>query len=392
MDNDARASSSALDAKQARKQVRKRTDKVAYSLPSHKKSKFAISTPHAPALEPALNPLARALFLFDLSLIRRVYAFHDKQRHSEDESHKIEANRWIEEYIEIKHQWKNIELGQGQFTQSYMEDRYFIPFWTEGLRIVKDALRDNRTSTNAIEKRSVFTRILTEYEKLACSLQEKLIDASRQGLLEKGVIISIQDRWVKLEEVLRWYYDSRNALRDEDSAYELPIAPTWAEVRCLVEESAQQASNVSLARKDVVGVSTNSTRTNKAILILGLRIDIAFVLWLILFICIVVSIALFALGYACSPHSKGTTSDADFWFLTQAAVMQCLGLCISALREGKNMTTPVVRWALLAVVAAICSLTAIPLYLVAPTEWSSFLSLTATATQTFMVLQHFLSR
>lgn len=96
--------------------------------------------------------------------------------------------------------------------------------------------------------------------------------------------------------------------------------------------------------------------------------------------CVVISIALFAIGYACSPYVKGTTNDADFWFLAQAAVMQCLGLCVSALLEEENGDTPLVRWAVPAAIAAICSFTAIPIYLVAPTEWSSFLSLTATAT------------
>lgn len=129
--------------------------------------------------------------------------------------------------MEIKRQWRNIESSQSQFTQSYMEDRYFVPFWTEGLHIVKGALRNNRASTNAMKKRSDFVRILTEYEDMACTLQQKLIDASGRGLLEDAVMFSIQDRWVKLDEVLKWYYDSQNRVRDKNTPPSSPTSLGW---------------------------------------------------------------------------------------------------------------------------------------------------------------------
>lgn len=71
--------------------------------------------------------------------------------------------------------------------------------------------------------------------------------------------------------------------------------------------------------------------------------------------------------------------------------MQLLGLLISALLEWKTGGLPKWRWVLPSAIAACCSIIAIPLYLILPTEWSSFLSLVAGATQSFMVLQYFLS-
>jgi chromate transport protein ChrA len=149
------------------------------------------------------------------------------------------------------------------------------------------------------------------------------------------------------------------------------------EVRCLVQSDPRTRSDATQP-----GTTTG---------LLGGKIDGAFILWSALFSCAVTSIAFFALGYANSPHLQGTTNDADFWFLIQATIMQLLGLIVSALLERKSGGLPKWRWALPTAIAGACSITAIPLYLVVPTEWSSFLSLVAGATQSFMVLQYFLS-
>lgn len=140
-----------------------------------------------------------------------------------------------------------------------------------------------------------------------------------------------------------------------------------------------------------IASSTKATQSDVTAGLLEGKIDGAFILWLALFGCAVTSTAFFALGYAHSLHLRGTTKDADFWFLIQATIMQLLGLVVSALLERKSGGLPKWRWVLPTAIAGACSITAIPLYLVVPTEWSSFLSLVAGATQSFMVLQHFLS-
>jgi hypothetical protein len=121
------------------------------------------------------------------------------------------------------------------------------------------------------------------------------------------------------------------------------------------------------------------------------RIDGAIILWSTFFGSAVTSVAFFALGYAHSPHIQGSTSDPDFWFLAQGCITQILGLAASALLEWKSGNLPKWRWVLPTGIAGLCSITAAPLYVVAPTEWSSFLALVASAAQSFMILQHFLS-
>jgi hypothetical protein len=106
----------------------------------------------------------------------------------------------------------------------------------------------------------------------------------------------------------------------------------------------------------------------------------------------IANIAFFALGYSRSPHVSGSTKDADFWFLAQASTTQFLGLTTFALLECKHDKLSKWRWALPIVIAGMCSIMATPLYAIAPTEWSTFLASVASALQTFLILQHFLTR
>lgn len=121
------------------------------------------------------------------------------------------------------------------------------------------------------------------------------------------------------------------------------------------------------------------------------RTDSTFVFWSVSAVCIWTSLTFFARGYAKSPHSRGSTKDADFWFLLQSSTTQLIGLSVSALIEWQNRNHSQWRWIIPRGIAGICAFVAIPLYIAAPTEWSSFLSQIAGLTQTFMICQHFLS-
>lgn len=164
------------------------------------------------------------------------------------------------------------------------------------------------------------------------------------------------------------------------------------EVRWSIQENE---SRIKTGKESVRNpLSSMTAKTNqpfKITVILGRKVDGTFVLWLALFCGIFASVPLFVQGHALSPHEKGTTNDADFWFLKQASIMQLLGSIVSALLESRNGELPRWRWVLPSIIAAACSVTASPLYLLVPTEWSAFLSLIAGDTQSFMVLQHFLS-
>lgn len=168
------------------------------------------------------------MFLFDLELLKPVQVFDRKQVCSTDEARKAEADRRMEDFLEIKRQWKDIDSSQSQFNKSYLQDNYFVPVWVEGLRIVKEAIGSNKGSGNQIQKQSEYIRILTYYESLACNLRDQMVGTARQGLLEKEVLYSIQERWIRLDEILDWYYDFDNRHLGEDIPPTSRWAPKWS--------------------------------------------------------------------------------------------------------------------------------------------------------------------
>jgi hypothetical protein len=167
------------------------------------------------------------LFALDFKLLQRVRAADRKHLNSADDARKIEANRRIGDFNEIQRQWKNINSNQSQFSQSYMQDPQFVPVWAEGLRIMKEALGSKSSSSNSIKKQSDFTDILIGYDGLACRLRDEMVGTAHQGHLEKEVLYSIQDRWIRLDEILDWYCDLYNRDLDEDTPPMSRSSPKW---------------------------------------------------------------------------------------------------------------------------------------------------------------------
>lgn len=234
--------SSAHDAKNDRKHLRKRAQNAAYSMPGEwyllpnypfsmwtgqKPPGFAICDQYGPSLESPLIPLARALFLLDNELLRRVQALERKRVSSADELHKADARSRLSEFAEIKRQWRDIGSCKHQFNQSYLKDRRFVGFWEEGLQSIRKVLGCNEVSRNQDEKRSTFVSILLRYEKLAGSLLAELLHVAGDGVLQEDVIYLIRERWMRLDEVLDWYYNSRSDIQ-EGTPYPSRSTPNWS--------------------------------------------------------------------------------------------------------------------------------------------------------------------
>ncbi|KAJ4302811.1 hypothetical protein N0V90_001702 [Kalmusia sp. IMI 367209] len=342
-----------------------------------------------PPLEPVFLPLARALILLDDELIRRVQKFYQKRTSSADEARKAKNAQLLKDCIEIKRQWKDINSGKCNFTHLYMKSDQFIPIWAEGLKIIKEAFVGN--ASHQSKKRSDFEKILYNCDTLASQIMSQMIDIAHQGLLDLEVLYSIQARWIRLDEVLKWYYDLCNEDADEPGQRVYRISLTWKEVRGLIQpDDAKTKSDKELIQIQPAGNVKNETEPGVMIGLAEGKHFNAFIFWLAFFSCAVISTALFALGYGRSLHLKGTTNDPDFWFLIQATCIQILGLIVSALVEKKRDGLPAWRWCLPTAIAGACAMGSIPLYLLVPKEWSSFLSGIAGATQTFMALQYFL--
>jgi hypothetical protein len=162
-----------------------------------------------------------------MQLLQRVQRFYEKRASPTDEAHKAKAVPSVEECIEIRQQWKDVDSGQFKFSQRYMTSNHFVPIWTEGLRIIKETLGSNQMSNNQPKKRNDFERILLHYETLTKSLKSRMVDAAHRGLLESEVLFSIQDRWVRLDEVVDWYYNLCNLDVNEDECRIVRNSSTW---------------------------------------------------------------------------------------------------------------------------------------------------------------------
>lgn len=165
--------------------------------------------------------------MLDVQLFKRVQNFYQNRAASLDEARKARGVPSLEECFQIRQQWKNIDSGQRQFSQLYMKSDHFVPVWKEGLRIVKEALQRNQTFNNQSQKRNDFEKILSQYETLAESLKSQIVDAAHRGLLEAEVFYSIQARWIRLDEILDWYYDLYNINVDEDVPHVSRRSSNW---------------------------------------------------------------------------------------------------------------------------------------------------------------------
>jgi hypothetical protein len=102
------------------------------------------------------------------------------------------------------------------------------------------------------------------------------------------------------------------------------------------------------------------------------------------------SAGIFAVGFSKSPHYKGSIHDADFWFSVQASIAQMTCLVGSTLVTWRADRALTWHWLLPAGIASFCTLCTAPLYILTPTEWSSFSALVATVLQSVLVLHPFL--
>jgi hypothetical protein len=167
------------------------------------------------------------LVLFDIRLVHRVQKFHQKRVSSVDETRKAEALRWVEDCNDIRQQWKDIDSGQCQFSELYMKSDRFVPIWKEGMRIIKEVLRSKQVSSNESKKRNDFARILAHYESLADDLQTQMVDTAHQNLFDPEFFNPIQERWMRLDETVKLYYDLCNLGVDEDEHPVFRRSLTW---------------------------------------------------------------------------------------------------------------------------------------------------------------------
>ncbi|KAI1662796.1 hypothetical protein F4813DRAFT_341969 [Daldinia decipiens] len=110
----------------------------------------------------------------------------------------------------------------------------------------------------------------------------------------------------------------------------------------------------------------------------------------IVFIVVAISIIPMAIAWSKSTNTPGSTGDSDFWVQVQNAILQVLGLSTTMLVAHQRLLNDKTAWnyaCYFTIAGVICSILAIPVYLLVPTIWSSFSSFLSTIMQSGATLQ-----
>lgn len=102
-----------------------------------------------------------------------------------------------------------------------------------------------------------------------------------------------------------------------------------------------------------------------------------------------------------SDHKVGKFKNDSFWSQLQSSIAQSIGLLIASLSlwkrfkkerqnswdENRRQRKRYWAWIVPTIVSFLCAVLAIPLYVVAPTDWSAFMSMVSIAIQTLVIAQ-----
>ncbi len=108
---------------------------------------------------------------------------------------------------EIYGQFKDIELGHAYFHKGYFQERIIVTYWAKSLHqarqlIVKRGFVTDKTGN------PLATKPIERAEDAAVTLSDKLLRAASQGSLTRDMLVTIEERWARLDEIL--------SLREQD--------------------------------------------------------------------------------------------------------------------------------------------------------------------------------
>lgn len=316
-----------------------------------------ISNRHGPKLESdVLISIADSFLEFDLiSLELCDLSSEIGTALANGNDHQAAINR--QEIAAIREELSLIQSGQLQSHRDVLKNQVLVGYTGKSLSLWSLQGFDD----NTFVQRRISDGVPDMLSKVR-NVPDRLVVAAHQGLLDLEVHAVLRRRWDKIEGVI---YTRRGRM----SSHLLKRYSSWEVLM------ATDKNDSSTSGKEKIT-----------------RIENSRLIWLNTFlwatfasnICLTIPFVLKA--YQFSPHTPGTREDPDFWFLAQSSINQSVVLLISALGLWKLKSTHLWVW-LPAVMAVVCNMLAMPMYLFAPTEWSSFCVVVAGAIQSFMVLQ-----
>ncbi|KAF4502482.1 salicylate hydroxylase [Fusarium agapanthi] len=260
----------------------------------------------------------------------------------------------LEDLQTIITQIQDINNGRFVFSSLYLKERHILYYWGRAFSF----LSQNLLAGDEIHQPSLGNlKRITEY---ASDIESAVLDAGSARVLTSDCRLVLSERWDLLESALNLYHQHSQSPR---------TVAKWPEIA----RKVQAAQKIS-PQDTKAGLATQSGTFTT-------------ILWLTFIGTTLSNVWTFALAYNYSEHTPGTTKDADFWFLMQSCITQGFTLIISGIPLRADPRLRKRTWVPPMFLALICTVIAPPLYLTAPTEWSSFVGLVAGGIQAFMVLQ-----
>ncbi|KAF5566700.1 hypothetical protein FPHYL_3641 [Fusarium phyllophilum] len=332
---------------------------VGWLSPSPQPPKAIINSNYGPALtNEELYTVARSLSELDRYLLSSCQHVYEQIVSGELNAGDVSAHRLalndLEDLQTIMTQIQDITLGRFVFSDLYLKERHILYYWGRAFSFISQLLK---ASDGINEPVLGMLKTITEY---ASDIESAVLDAGSAGVLTSDYRLVLSERWDLLENVFDLCHEHSQSPR---------TVSKWSEI----------ARKIHAAPKVV-------PQDTKAGLLTQSGTFIA-ILWLTFIGTTLSNVWTFALAYNYSDHKPGTTKDADFWFLMQSCITQGFTLIISGIPLRADSRLRKRTWVPPMLLALICTIIAPPLYLTAPTEWSSFVGLIASGIQAFMVLQ-----
>ncbi|KAF5582546.1 salicylate hydroxylase [Fusarium pseudoanthophilum] len=321
--------------------------------------KAVINDNYGPALtNEELYALARSLSKLDQFLLLYCQHFYQQIASGALNPGDVSAQRLalndLEDLQTIIAQIQDINNGRFIFSSLYLKERHILYYWGRAFSF----LSQNLLAGDGIHQPSLgnLERII-EY---ASDIESAVLDAGSAEVLTSDYRLVLSERWDLLESAINLYHQHSQSPR---------TVAKWPEIARKI-----QAAPKVVPQDTKAGLPTQSGTFTT-------------ILWLTFIGTTLSNVWTFALAYNYSDHKPGTTKDADFWFLMQSCITQGFTLIISGIPLRADPRLRKRTWVPPMLLALVCTIIAPPLYLTAPTEWSSFVSLIASGIQAFMVLQ-----
>ncbi len=170
-----------------------------------------------------LLAIARTLCTLDRAMIQIIQkisaAILAGRLNANDPDAMNEAREELSMVTIIDGQLNSIKLGAALFHPSYLEERIFITIWQKAVNILRQLLPHELAPDQPPDNTQAYSEYLSLMEAEAENLTEQIVHAASKGSLTPNALLTLEERWVRLDEILDWRKDRYGVARMLQSWY-----------------------------------------------------------------------------------------------------------------------------------------------------------------------------